>query len=224
MDKNILYTILRPITSFFTNILLRPTYIGREYIPKEGRIILAGNHTHNLDCFLLTSATKRKVHFLAKKELWHGPKKLFFDNLGFLHVDRTTKNPEALSSAIKYLENDLLIGIFPEGTTEKGRGLLPFKYGAVKIASVANSQIVPFVIKGQYRLFSKDLKIIFNKPISISKDNLTDSNNKLQNTIKNDKLCIQKKEEEINKLETKQSSAKTIEERISHEKAKLFTI
>ena len=170
MDKNILYTILRPITSFLTNILLRPTYIGREYIPKEGRIILAGNHTHNLDCFLLTSATKRKVHFLAKKELWHGPKKLFFGNLGFIPVDRTTKNPEALSSAIKYLENDLLIGIFPEGTTEKGRGLLPFKYGAVSLAKKTNSYIVPFAITGKYKIFNGHIKITYGEPYKVTGD------------------------------------------------------
>lgn len=177
-----LYKIVRPIITILFKCLFTPKIYGTENIPVDGKIILAGNHTSNLDCLLLMSATKRHVHFLAKKELWEGPKRIIFSNMGLIPVDRAKKNHSSLENAYGYLRNEKLIGIFPEGTTEKGRGLLSFKIGAVKMAKETNSKIVPFVIKGKYKLFSKTLRIEFLKPISIKKE-LNEENEKLFNII-----------------------------------------
>lgn len=182
MDSK-LYRFLRPIIKFLTNVFIRPKYIGLDNIPKEGRIILAGRHTNILDCFLLISATKRSVHFLAKKELWRGFKKVLFANMGLIPVDRSKKDHNSLVMAEEYLNKECVIGIFPEGTTEKGRGLLPFKIGAVKMAKDTNTKIVPFCITGKYRLFSRSLKIEFQKAITI-KGELDKENDKLRDIIK----------------------------------------
>ena len=53
------------------------------------------------------------------------------------------------------------------------------------MAKDTNSKIVPFVITGKYRLFSKNLKITFLEPISIKNEDLTTENDKLRNIIKN---------------------------------------
>ena len=146
--------------------------------------MLAGNHTGILDCILLGICTKRGIHFLAKKELWTGPKKIFFSNLGLIPVDRSIHDKSSLDKAYKYLESEKAIGIFPEGTTEKGRGLLPFKIGAVKMANVTNTKIVPFVITGKYIPLFNKLSITFLEPIEIKSNNLEEENNKLRNIIK----------------------------------------
>ena len=180
--ESMLYKIVRPILKFLFLNLYRPKIIGSENIPKEGRIILAGNHTNNFDCVLLMSSTKRCIHFLAKVELFKGFKKVIFSNLGLIPVDRSKKNPDALKTAKMYLENDMVIGIFPEGTFSKTDELLPFKIGAVKMAYDTNTEIIPFAITGKYKLFSKDLKIIFGRPLSISYD-LDIENNNLRDLI-----------------------------------------
>ena len=180
--ESILYIIVRPIITFLFKIFFTPKIIGSKNIPTEGRIILAGNHTSNFDCLLLISCTKRPIHFLAKKELWKGFKKIIFNNLGLIPVDRKNKNHNALVSAEEYLDNEMLIGIFPEGTTEKEGKMLPFKIGAVKMANDKNSKIVPFVIKGKYKLFSKNLTIEFLKPIKIT-SNLEKEIKKLEDII-----------------------------------------
>lgn len=182
MKDSLLYRTIRPILNIFTMIYIRPKYIGLKNIPKEGRVILAGIHTSILDPLVLIKSTKRQIHFLAKDELWKGPKKIIFSNLGLIPVNRREKDKFALKEAKKYLENEKIIGIFPEGTTEKGRGLLPFKIGAVKLAKDTNTKIVPFVIKGSYKPF-KRVTIIFDKPIIIKKDNLDIENKKLRDII-----------------------------------------
>ena len=179
-----LYIFVRPIITFLFKIFYRPKIYGIENIPKNGKIILAGNHTNNFDSVLLMSSTKRNIHFLAKVELFKGVKKIIFNNLGLIPVDRSKKDKsEVLKEAKNYLNEDLVIGIFPEGTTEKGCGyLLPFKKGAVRLSYETNTKIVPFKITGDYKLFSKNLKIVFDKPYKAKKD-LEKSNKELYNIV-----------------------------------------
>lgn len=184
-DDAILYRILRPIITIFFKGLYLPSIEGKEYIPHDKRIILAGNHTSNLDCLLLISATKRSIHFLAKDELWKFPFKIVFSHMGLIPVNRREKSHKSLEEAYKYLNNDSLVLVFPEGTTEKKRGLLPFKIGAVKMAQETESAIVPFVISGKYKIFRRNIKIKFLPPISITND-LEIENNNLRNIIKNE--------------------------------------
>lgn len=184
MKDKLLYKILKPFVFFFVKVFLRPKYLNKQYIPSQGRIILAGNHTHILDCLVLICSTKREIHFLAKDELFHGPKKLLFSHVGLIPVNRSIHDKDALRKAKECLNNDLVIGIFPEGTTEKGRGLLPFKIGAVKMASDTNTMIIPFKITGKYKLFSRSLTIKFHEPIKVTNSDLSKENDHLRNIIK----------------------------------------
>ena len=184
MKESKLYRLVRPIIKIFTNLVFKPQYIGLENIKLDKGFILAGNHTNNFDCLLLISSTKRSVHFLAKDELWKGFKKIIFANMGLIPVNRRKKDHNAIVLALKYLKEDCVVGIFPEGTTEKGRGLLPFKIGSVKIASDASVPIVPFAIIGEYKPFKKGLVIIFDKPYKIKSNDLTKENEILKNKVK----------------------------------------
>ena len=177
--------IAKPLIFIYTKIALRPKIIGIEYIPKTGRVVLAGNHTNNLDSVMTAAINKRVVHFLAKDSLLKGPKKLIFKNMGIIPVNRSIHDKDALSKAIDALNNEMVIGIFPEGTVNKTEKIiLPFKIGAVKMASITSSQIVPFVITGSYKLFNNDLCIEFLNPIKIPKStDLTEYNEKLMSII-----------------------------------------
>ena len=184
MKESLLYRVLKVLADFINFIFITPKYIGRENIPKKGKIILAGTHTSETDPILLASATSRPIHFLVKDELWKGPKKIIFNNLGLIPVNRREKDHNALPLAKKYLDDDKLVLIFPEGTTEKGKGLLNFKIGAIKLAHDTDTKIVPFVIMGKYHLFSKKLKVIFGKPFKVISDDLEKENIKFMDMIK----------------------------------------
>lgn len=189
MKEPKLYIIVRPLIRIFTNFCFRPKYIGIENIPKEGNYILAGNHTNNLDCLLLISSTKRVVHFLAKDSLVRGLKKVIFKNMGIIPVNRKIHDSNALNMGKKCLNNGGVIGIFPEGTINRTSDIvMPFKYGAVKMASSTNSHVVPFVIKNKYKFFKKSVQIEFLKPYKVSND-LDFENNKLMKLI-SDKLTL----------------------------------
>lgn len=180
MKESKLYTISLPIIKILVKIILRPKIINKEYINDE-KIILAGTHTHDLDCLLLMSSTKRHIHFLAKKELFEGKFKFIFKNMDLIPVDRKNKDKSVIPAAKKYLEENKIVGIFPEGTYSKNHELLPFKIGTVKIAHDTNSKIVPFIIKGNY--FKNNLKIVYGPPFKIESDNLEEENKKFREKI-----------------------------------------
>ena len=100
--------------------------------------------------------------------------------MGLIPVDRKRKDHQAIELGEAVLLNEKVIGIFPEGTTEKEKGvLLPFKMGAVKMARDTNTNIIPFAISGKYQLFSNTLTIRFGKALPIDTDDLKQENNQL---------------------------------------------
>lgn len=183
MKEPILYRIVRgPLTVLFKAVY-RPTVTGKEIIPKDGRIILAGNHTHIFDCLLIASTTKRCVHYLAKDELMKPPLNHIFKRVGIIPVNRRQKDKAALDSAIAVLRDDKVIGIFPEGTVNRTDSvIMPFKFGAVKMAYETDSKIVPFVISGKYKPFRKSVKVTFFDAVQVS-ENLEEANNKLMKIV-----------------------------------------
>ena len=174
--------IRRPLAACFKAVY-KPTIIGKRYIPETGRIILAGNHTNYFDCLLVGCATKRCVHYLAKDELMKGPLKYLFKGFGIIPVNRRTKDKAALQSAIETLNDEKVIGIFPEGTINRTDDIImPFKFGAVKMSRDANTKIVPFVITGKYKPFQRGVKVQFFEPIEPS-ENLEEANERLMEIV-----------------------------------------
>ncbi|MBR2833279.1 MAG: 1-acyl-sn-glycerol-3-phosphate acyltransferase [Bacilli bacterium] len=182
MTKEGLYRFLRPILTFLIKIIFRPKIIGMDNICHDGKLIIAGNHTKFLDPVLLLSTSKRTIHFLAKSELVDGTFGFIFKHMGIIPVNRKIKDKSVLPTSSVYLKKEKIIGIFPEGTTEKGRGLLPFKIGAVKLAHENDSEIVPFGIAGKYKLFKNGLVLVFGKPYKVSGD-LREENEKLRKKV-----------------------------------------
>lgn len=180
----VLYKFVRPIITFLFRIFYRPVIIGAEFIPKEKRVVLAGNHMNNLDCILLMASTKRVIHFLAKDELLKGFKGVIFRNMGIIPVNRRIHDKNALKSAKEVLCQDKIIGIFPEGTFNRSDNLiLPFKIGAVKMCYDTSSLLVPFVIRGEYKLLRRKICIEFYPGYYVKGDDLELENNKLMSKV-----------------------------------------
>ena len=182
-DKMYAYRILRPILGPIFKLYYNPVIIGKENIPKEGPIIIVGNHKHLFDQCLAIIATKRPIHYMAKKEYFDGKFAWFFKMVGCISVDRSRKDEEAKSKALEVLRAGRALGLFPEGTRNKtSEFLLPFKYGAVSMASKTDAYLVPFGITGDYKFRSKNLMIRFGKPFKVEGD-LEKANKQLEREV-----------------------------------------
>lgn len=182
-DKMYMYRFLKPVLGLIFKLYYNPTIIGKENILKEGSILIVGNHKHLFDQCLAIIATKRPIHYMAKKEYFEGKFAWFFKMVGCIPVDRSRKDENAKKKALEVLYNGYALGLFPEGTRNKTEQfLLPFKYGAVSMANKTDSYLVPFGITGDYKFRSKNLMIRFGKPFKAD-DDLEKSNKKLETEV-----------------------------------------
>jgi len=165
--------------------------IGKHNIPKEGKCILAGNHLSDFDAYLLFASTNRPVHFLAKKELFESKLAWFFRMMHLIPVDRKNKNPFAKNEAINILNENKVVGIFPEGTYHKKDILLPFKPGVISFSIKTDAPIIPFAIVGTFKFRSKPI-IKFGSPIYAKDIKDEDKVKYLENIVKDMIIELQK--------------------------------
>ncbi|MDR0583230.1 MAG: 1-acyl-sn-glycerol-3-phosphate acyltransferase [Treponema sp.] len=138
------------------------TVTGTEHIPPRGGFCLVANHNSMFDIVLLLATVGRPFGFIAKKELAALPLlNMWILLLGGLFIDRKNirKAVGSINKGIRRIKNGGAMVIFPEGTRGKGQGMLPFKSGALKLATKAGAPIVPVAISGTYDVFEKDRRV-----------------------------------------------------------------
>ena len=179
------YSLLTPIMRVLFRFYYNPKIINKEVIPKEGPILIVGNHKHIYDQCLTIMATKRVIHYMAKKEYFDGKMAWFFKLVGCIPVDRSIKDHNATDKALKVLNSGGAIGLFPEGTRNKTNDvfLLPFKFGTVSMAKKTNATIIPFGLTGDYKFRSKNLTIRYGTPFKVGDMDLEDANKKLYEEV-----------------------------------------
>jgi 1-acyl-sn-glycerol-3-phosphate acyltransferase len=76
---------------------------------------------------MMVYASDRIVHMLAKKELFSNfITNWFFRSYGAIPVDRKIHDSNAKTEALEVLKQNKVLGIFPEGTTNKTIGTANF--------------------------------------------------------------------------------------------------
>ncbi|MDR1373579.1 MAG: 1-acyl-sn-glycerol-3-phosphate acyltransferase, partial [Treponema sp.] len=135
---------------------------GMEHIPRKGSLCIAANHQSIFDILLALALVGRPFGFIAKKELALIPfLNLWILLLGGLFIDRknTRKALATINKGIERIRKGGAMIVFPEGTRSKGRGLLPFKPGSLKLAAKSGAQVVPMALTGSYDIFEKTHRI-----------------------------------------------------------------
>lgn len=143
---------------------------GAENIPESGAVIIASNHISNLDPLLLGAALPRRVHFMAKEELFKTPIVGWFcRTLGAFPVKRGASDRNAIKKAFDILRQGRMLAIFPEGTRSKDGCLRQLAPGTMMIAVKSDAALVPTIIKGRasWRNPFPKITICFGKPIPI---------------------------------------------------------
>lgn len=189
------YKLLTPLMRIAFKLYYSPEIIGAEKIPENCPIVIAGNHKHVYDQCLTIMATKRVIHYMAKKEYFDGKLAPFFRFAGCIPVDRSKRDFSSAMSAMKVLKKDGAIGIFPEGTRNKtDKFLLRFKTGAAAMAKKTDAYIVPFGLTGDYKFRSKNLTIRYGEPFKVGDMSVEEANEKLYREV--ERLMLENLSEE----------------------------
>ncbi|MFF7313584.1 1-acyl-sn-glycerol-3-phosphate acyltransferase [Streptomyces sp. NPDC008137] len=127
--------------------LWKPRVLGAWRVPVNGPVILAVNHSHNIDGPMVMGVAPRPTHFLIKKEAFVGPLDPFLLGIGQVKVDRDTTDRTAITQALGILQNGGVLGIFPEGTRGEG-DFASLRAGLAYFAVRSGAPIVPVAVLG----------------------------------------------------------------------------
>lgn len=128
-----------------------------ELADRPGPYVLACSHLGNLEPFLIGTAMRRKVDFMARVEFYdHRVLAWGLYALDAFKVIRQGVPVSAMRTALERLRRGRIVGIFPEGGVSRGRNSVclggPIKLGAAMIACRARVPIVPCVVLGTHEL------------------------------------------------------------------------
>ncbi|WNR42467.1 lysophospholipid acyltransferase family protein [Paenibacillus roseipurpureus] len=161
-----LYRIGRALFRFIFTVFFRMRAIGMENVPANGAVVLCGNHTSLLDPPFLGTPLRRKVHFMAKAELFEIPVLgSIISKVGAFPVKRGGVSRESIRLAVQLLKDGNMLGVFPEGTRSNAGGM--GKKGAASLALKAGAAVVPVAIVGNYSIFRR-MTIVYGKPLDLS--------------------------------------------------------
>ncbi len=168
------------IKSLWKYLGLKFDFKGEENVPRKGGAILAINHVSYLDFAITGTAALpagRYVRFMAKKEIFDnkvaGP---LMRGMHHINVDRSNGSASFVA-ALRALKAGEIIGIFPEGTISTSFEIKGLKSGAVRLAMGAGVPVIPTIIWGSQRIWTKGVKrnlrrnsfpvtVYFGEPIS----------------------------------------------------------
>lgn len=180
--RKLLYQI---VYILYLPLLLTITKVkGLNNIPKKTHFILAANHPSFFDGVIIHLLFRFKkgilIRFLAAENMYQN---IFFRwNMNLIRcikVKRKNKK-ECLDKAIKAIENDQHIGIFPEGKISS-KPKNDVRTGAIRLSAISRKPILPVKISS----FSwKGIEIIIGKPFSVE-ENITNSYDKLKSKALN---------------------------------------
>jgi len=168
-----------PIDSSITPLITTLTVLGRvlgsavsrvrlegavDEIPKTGPVILAANHSSNLDALVIGSwiipTLGRRIHWLGKKELFAWPIVGWTAANGGVHpVDRDAADVEAFRLAKRILDEGNILFVFPEGTRSPDGSLQEARDGVAVLAMRTGAPIVPIAIAGSARVWPRKQKL-----------------------------------------------------------------
>jgi 1-acyl-sn-glycerol-3-phosphate acyltransferase len=155
-DKQTFYFHATPFRKSFVfvvgslfKLIMKLDVQGLENFPTDGPVVLAANHVTNFDVIPMQLSLPRPIFFMGKANLFKIPLlEIGYRQLGAFPVNRGEKDEWALRHAAKVLAHGRVLGMFPEGTRSKGRGLSVARTGSARLALDANCPIVPMAVIG----------------------------------------------------------------------------
>jgi 1-acyl-sn-glycerol-3-phosphate acyltransferase len=159
-----------PVVAFaktmFRVLDMRITVEGAEHIPTSGGAVLASNHVSYLDfifCGLAAQPSRRLVRFMAKQSVFrHRVSGPLMRGMKHIPVDRAA-GTAAFTEAEAALRRGEVVGVFPEATISESFTVKGLKTGAARLAEAAQVPLIPMVVWGPHRLWTK------NRPKDLTK-------------------------------------------------------
>ncbi|ORV96272.1 lysophospholipid acyltransferase family protein [Mycobacterium kyorinense] len=135
------------------------SFEGLENIPVSGGAVIAINHTSYVDFLpagLALHRRGRRIRYMIKAEMQQVKVVDFLiRHTKTIPVNRAAGR-DAYAVALQRLREGEMVGVYPEATISRSFELKEFKTGAARLALEAQVPIVPLIVWGAHRIWTKD--------------------------------------------------------------------
>ena len=162
--------IVRFLNRLLVKILLDIKFYNLETQPREGALIVAGNHLGALDALIVFSVIDKRDYIVMVAEYHknYAFRRWLGNIVDAIFVDRYQADFAALREVMKRLKEGGVLIISPEGTRSKTGGLLPGQPGTAYLASKTGVPVLPVSIVGsEDRLVTANLKRLRRTPVKV---------------------------------------------------------
>ncbi len=166
-------TVYKPLTAWLGK---SPRVMGLDRIEgTDGPVIFAANHHSHADTFVLMSVIPER---LRRSTMFTAGADYFFDRrhkaiasalfIGAVPIERRAVSRRSLAEAVRLLEDDWSLVIYPEGGRSPDGWGQDHKPGAAFLAIRAGVPIVPVHIDGTDRILPKGKKKLSRAPVTVN--------------------------------------------------------
>src|SRR5215217_5975120 len=148
---NGVYDLTRLVLTPYLSLFFRTRAIDSHKVPAQGPVILAPNHFSFLDHFFLAVYLRRRVHFMAKSQLFKRPMQWIYNPGGVFPVRRGRSDEEAFETAHAVLERGDVVVMYAEGGRSRTGELGEPRPGLGRLALESGVAVVPTAIYGSER-------------------------------------------------------------------------
>lgn len=144
------------------------TVLGHENVPKGEPVLYVGNHRSYFDVLMTYCRCPGLTGYVAKDGMEKVPllstwmKRLY---CLFLKRDDIRQGLQTILTGIEQIKKGISMTIFPEGTRNHQKELLPFKEGSLKMAEKTGCAIIPMAISHSDDIFENHIPLI--KPTKV---------------------------------------------------------
>ncbi len=170
------YHAIRWICYFFFLIAFRLKLVGLEKIPKSGPVLITPNHQSHLDPMLIGCVSRRRMNFLAKKQLFRvWPIGWIISFLDSIPIDREGMSAGGIKETLKRMKRGEMVLMFPEGTRSPDGEMKKILPGFCALVKRTQATIVPTGIQGADRAWPRrrafplpgpKIVIVFGDPVT----------------------------------------------------------
>jgi 1-acyl-sn-glycerol-3-phosphate acyltransferase len=145
------YDLVRVVLTPYLVLFYRARCIDSHHIPAEGPVIIAPNHFSFLDHFFVAVYMRRKVHFMAKSQLFQRPLQFIYTHGGVFPVRRGHADEEAFKTAHAVLARGDIVVMYAEAGRSRSGELGKPRHGLGRLALESGAPVVPTAIAGTER-------------------------------------------------------------------------
>ena len=170
------YTLVRMLLTPYLMIVHRARAVATRHVPEGGPAIIAPNHFSFLDHFFVAVYLRRKVHFMAKSQLFKRPMQFIYTHGGVFPVRRGYRDEEAFKTAHAVLDRGDIVLMYPEGGRSRSGELGEPKRGLGRLALESGAPVVPTAIVGTQRarnwkrLRFPKVTVLYGDPVRFEKN------------------------------------------------------